>query len=238
MSWPEKGDRLFVSGGATTIRESMPLLALAMAYKIAGDAQATRVLRADTSEDKALLILALWPTVLCYRHSIELALKHCVYQISTGNGHPKTHDLRRLWRRVADVIRSRHEHDDAFDAMEACIDELVVWDPTGQSFRYPERDGVWVKLDHEQQGVDLRHLMSRIDRVFNYLVACADWFEGNTTLGPKSQHTGKPPGNVICRAAGGNDRLRRVGCDLHAGRTAVVELVLGNGRWTRRASPR
>ena len=100
-----------------------------MAYKLAGDDYPTCALRAYPSEHKVLLILQPWPTVLCYRHLIELAHKHCVYQISTRNRHPKTHDLRPLWHHGANVIRSRKEHDDAFDAIEACISELVVWAP-------------------------------------------------------------------------------------------------------------
>ena len=50
----------------------MPLIALAMVYKLAGDTHATFALSDAASKHKVLRIFGLWPTVLCYRHSIEL----------------------------------------------------------------------------------------------------------------------------------------------------------------------
>lgn len=89
--------------------------------------------------------ILIYPATFCYRHGIELYVKHLLKELAAYNkssaSYQKTHKLQDNWQSV--VTEAQASKLTFFDATELgiagdIIDEFCQIDPTGQVFRYPE----------------------------------------------------------------------------------------------------
>lgn len=89
--------------------------------------------------------ILIYPATFCYRHGIELYVKHMLKELAAYNNssasYQKTHKLQDNWQSV--VVEALNSGLSFFDFTELSIandiiDEFCQIDPTGQVFRYPE----------------------------------------------------------------------------------------------------
>lgn len=86
------------------------------------------------------------PIMYCYRHSVELRLKHLwtvAGWLEKPTAQPLTgHDLRALWGKVKPILGQRvppHRRGlSELDTAETVLQELADLDPQGVGCRYPE----------------------------------------------------------------------------------------------------
>jgi hypothetical protein len=87
------------------------------------------------------------PLMYCYRHSVELRLKHLwtvAAWLETGAAEPlEGHDLCTLWHKVKPVLSRRvptHRRDlSELATADIIVREIAELDPRGEGFRYPEK---------------------------------------------------------------------------------------------------
>jgi hypothetical protein len=87
------------------------------------------------------------PLMYCYRHSVELRLKHLwtvAGWLEPGAAEPlKGHDLRTLWHKVTPILSQRvppHRSDlSELATADIIVLEIAEPDPWGEGFRYPEK---------------------------------------------------------------------------------------------------
>ena len=143
--WPRLGDTLLGLDDSRKFHISMGLGGdlLAGGFKQAGDATLQAFVESRGRYNHLLL-----PALYCYRHFLELKLKHILSRINFHYGTGYTtflgkHNLEGLWRDItAAFTETGFELDDqekaTQDQVERYILELHGLDPSGTGFRYSE----------------------------------------------------------------------------------------------------
>jgi hypothetical protein len=173
--YPEKGDALFRPsaawmGDATLAADGYSRLALMTdGYKKGADRLVT-----EATEERALRDFLVYPIVFCYRHFVELSLKHILATYGRDvsvEADWTTHKLMPLWERVSSVLDGYGvPKDEARDVVESCIREFSKVDELSTAFRYPaDRKGVVVPLAIDR--MDLEQLRDVMDGI-------SGWFTG------------------------------------------------------------
>lgn len=143
-SWPHPGDSLFRSGPdweSESVLDNLGewFLSYALGYKHAADALVQKAEAKEISPDTIG-----YPVCFLYRHYVELMLKGLINVGSMLDSRqpyfPKHHRIDELWRLCKPLLEKASpegEKSDA-DAVERCIRELALIDPSGQGFHYGE----------------------------------------------------------------------------------------------------
>lgn len=170
--WPRTGDRLFsLTPTATRVacETDERFYRLVKGYKRAGD-HLIEIALGTSADDQNII----YPTVFCYRHFIELALKRLLdkHGPAVDIDYEKIHDIKKLWGRFEALCEAYAcEAADGLAAVAACMDELAQVDCNSFSFRF-----VQTKADEDialPGGIDLvalRDVMNGIENFFE----CAD----------------------------------------------------------------
>ncbi|WP_298327077.1 hypothetical protein [Asticcacaulis sp.] len=183
FTWPETGDKLFVSPGQTLDEGTLTphawtrLVLMADGYREAADKLVDAV-----ATESFLQSTVVYPIIFLYRHFLELELK---YVLATYGRHFdqeadwNSHKLTDLWKKVRPIIETaRNGTDDggATDAVEACVKEMSAADPMSFSFRYSvEKGGKPMVLAFETVNlVNLRNTMKKISNYFTGLDGLLD----------------------------------------------------------------
>lgn len=109
---------------------------------------AARRLADGLVDDRSRIDLVIYPLVYCFRHAVELSLKHlCTVVPRAFSDRPivsSTHKLLDNWRTLKGYLKRESAFDaDAIGIVDKVIDDLVEMDPNGEAFRFPEaRNGV------------------------------------------------------------------------------------------------
>ena len=113
-----------------------------------------------------------FPVVYCYRHYLELSLKHLIELYNqfeeTGEEFPRTHNLLELWQFVRENCYEPEElvSDEEIPDVERLIKEFHEFDSRSTAFRYAER----VTLSE----IDLGNLSDVMEGLSNHLESLAD----------------------------------------------------------------
>ena len=107
---------------------------------------------ASLQEDSRRVDCVIYPLVMIYRHSVEVALKHLTRvlpQLCDETGEPKlTHHLLDNWKTVRRLLSKLEEGDEVLDRVESLLKDFIEIDPRGETFRYPEgKDGALLLQD-------------------------------------------------------------------------------------------
>ena len=116
------------------------------------------------------------PVMYCYRHAVELRLKHLwtvATWLSASGAQPlKGHDLRALWDQVKLILSQRippHRRGlSELDTAEIVVHELAELDPRGEGFRYPEKRGGGPSLQPDVS-VNLHNVWTVMPRLLEFL---------------------------------------------------------------------
>ncbi len=189
ITWPEKGDKLFVAPGREpdegilTPHTWTRLVLMADGYREAADKLVDAV-----AAESFLQSTVVYPIIFLYRHFLELELKYVLETYGhhfDGEADWNSHKLTDLWKKVRPIIeKTAGNGTDAHgsnDAVEACIKEMSAADPMSFSFRYPvEKDGKPMVLTFETVDlINLRKTMKKISNYFSGLDGLLDsWMKG------------------------------------------------------------
>jgi len=143
-TWPHPGDSLFRSGSDWETEAVLDnagdwFLSYALAYRVAADAAVERVEAKEISPDTVG-----YAVCFLYRHYVELMLKGLIYigtMLDSREAYfPKHHRLDELWRQCRPLLEKTSPEGDKTDtdAVERCIQELALLDPSGAGFRFGE----------------------------------------------------------------------------------------------------
>jgi hypothetical protein len=116
------------------------------------------------------------PSLFCYRHAIELALKSNLtsfgraFNITIPADIEKKHDLKRLWRSFEKLLNIVYTPDDAetiCTAREVVMD-FHRWDRKADAFRYAtDRKGNTINL--KEYDIDLENLRNTMQAFENFM---------------------------------------------------------------------
>ena len=169
IRWPTKNDNLFTPGDPFLARGTVwdgEVSFAATGFKTAADNMVKRLYEGHTNN------FWTFPIVYCYRHYLELMLKHLIELFNqyeeTGETFPRTHDLVRLWKIVRDNCYEPKElvNDEEIPVVEKLIKEFQEFDSKSTAFRYAEI----VELGR----IDLRNLSDVMEGLSNHLEGLAD----------------------------------------------------------------
>jgi len=144
QSWHKPGDSLFMSGPDWETESVLDypgdwFLSYAVSYKHAGDALVQKMEANEVSLDAVGFAVC-----FLYRHYVELMLKGLIDSgtllDSRQHYFPRHQRIDELWRLCRPLLeRAAHEskHPE-IDAVERCIRELALIDPSGAGFHYGE----------------------------------------------------------------------------------------------------
>jgi hypothetical protein len=186
-SWPEKGDKLFISDpnswhNAHIYYRGDDWHQYITGYKRAGDILITHA--KDTMSNQDYIVL---PVVFLYRQYLELQLKQLIRDgralLDQSPEFPKTHDLGKLWNECSQVLSqvfledtddetSTEIRDDSL-AIRECIEQFASIDPTSMAFRYPVGKEGEVLLPDDARVINLSNLADVINKIANYLDGAA-----------------------------------------------------------------
>jgi hypothetical protein len=169
--WPREGDVLFSEGdwqlNACVGWTHFQWFGISEGYRRAGELLVQQAI--DHRSDLDFLV---YPIVLVYRHSIELALKH-VWTVGSqlldqDPTFPKKHDLVLLWTRCRALIEQIFPGEGTadLDAVGEVIDQFATRDPNSVAFRYPNPNAA-------SERIDVRNFGEVVNRAFALLDACA-----------------------------------------------------------------
>lgn len=206
FDWPSRGQRLFLSkppqkgkkaraDAADPLRSDEFLAMINHRRDLAsreGWYHAADNLARDIIHQKALKKLdsdrecfgVFLPMLYCYRHYLEVALKHLIEQLDrlstldTKVDLQREHGLKQLWNGAKllayDVFRWPDPIRDAPDKdVERLLNEFHEFDPTSQTFRY-RRDRQERPHDESIPNADLHNLIAVMHGLFNYFSAWED----------------------------------------------------------------
>lgn len=137
-------------------------------YKQGADLMVERAL-----EDRVALDVLIFPIIFCYRHYIELSLKHLIANYGAIVGVSslwKTHDLSTLWNTVKVVVKNYgvEGEDDSELIVTDIITEFEKLDRGSFSFRYPvDKEGKLIEF--ELESCDLVNLADVMKGLEGYL---------------------------------------------------------------------
>ena len=169
IRWPTETDKLFVSGDPFLARGTVwdgEISFAATGFKTAADDMVEQLYRGHTNN------FWTFPIVFCYRHYLELTLKHLIelfYQYEgSDKSFPHTHNLWTLWEVVRDNCYEPQElvSDGEIPIVEKLIKEFQDFDSKSTAFRYAER----VDLGR----IELRNLSDVMDGLANHLNGLTD----------------------------------------------------------------
>lgn len=171
--WPKSSDQLFAPGRPLHLAQNADerLYRLIKGYKRAGDVLIQRAL-ADSLESRNLV----YPAVFCYRHYVELALKHLIKEhgpLSDTRRKKIDHKLENLWLCFRELAAEYGGSDtDDIEVVGKLIGELAAVDPGSVTFRFAtDRNDVPIPLPIASiDPIRLRDVMNGIE---NFL-ECAD----------------------------------------------------------------
>ena len=118
----------------------------------------------------------MFPMTYCYRHYLELAMKHIPSELAKLTGEPvvelkqdQKHSLLVLWREFRKhsekAFPGHPDHEAIDDIVEKLIDQLHQFDPRSTAFRYPDRNLRMLNLPRDEI-VQLRQTMERLRLYF------------------------------------------------------------------------
>ncbi|MFH1417471.1 MAG: hypothetical protein ABII12_04195 [Planctomycetota bacterium] len=122
-----------------------------------------------TREFRGLLL----PMLYCYRHYLELALKHLIEELgSLSRFHStldltKTHRLMQLWNAAKGLASNLFDDDENDKNVERLLNEFHQFDPSSQTFRY-RRDKHGRPHDDSIPSPDLLELIRVMKGLRNY----------------------------------------------------------------------
>lgn len=176
LPWPQKGDQLFSESEDHWHEACLNYLhddwtLYADGYQHAGDLLVEQI----KGKRNAQLDILVFPIVFLYRQHIELRLKEIIQDgnklLNIHQGVPRHHKINELWNQCRKITERVHPQSpiDELDAVEKCINEFAMIDPSSQAFRYPIDTGGNPSLPSLNY-IDLVHLsevMSKIAMLLN-----------------------------------------------------------------------
>lgn len=145
-------------------------------YLESGFMKAAHIL-VDTAIDKRPLRWELTlPSLFCYRHAIELALKSNLTSFGRAFGITipadieKKHDLKRLWRSFEKLLNIVYTPDDAelICTVRKVVMGFHLWDRKSDAFRYAtDRKGNTINL--KGYDIDLENLRNTMEAFENFM---------------------------------------------------------------------
>jgi hypothetical protein len=172
-SWPEEGDRLFISEDrmedAWIHPSNVNFVAYADSYKRAAD---HLVKKAIAKKKQDFLI---YPILFMYRHHVELQMKYIIrtwYRRRDERPDYQHHRLGDLWRECQTIIDEAFPHDDSDDVeiVDEVIRELVEADPGSFNFRYP--------VDRDEQSVFEEEKFISLQNLYEVMQKTSHFFDG------------------------------------------------------------
>ena len=169
IRWPTENDKLFLVEGASLARLPIwhgEISFAAAGFKSAADDMVEALCQGHTDN------FWIFPIVYCYRHYLELTLKHLIELFNrfeeTGEEFPRTHDLMELWQMVRNNCYEPEDlvSVDEIPHVERLIGEFHEFDSRSTAFRYAER----VSLSE----IDLGNLSDVMEGLSNHLEGLAD----------------------------------------------------------------
>ena len=150
-----------------------------------------RRLAESLAADTLYIDLVVYPLVFCFRHAVELELKHLceVVPAALGKGTKisMTHKLLDNWESLKAQFQLHREfiqHGEGIELVDHVIHDLVEIDPTGEAFRFPEsRKGN--KFLQDTSLINVRVLADSLEPVegaFDSWVGIAEWMIENRTM--------------------------------------------------------
>jgi hypothetical protein len=179
-TWPHPGDSLFRSGPdweteAVLDNSGDWFASYAMAYRVAADAVVERVEAKEISPDTVG-----YAVCFLYRHYVELMLKGLIYvgtMLESREAYfPKHHRIDELWRQCRPLLEKASPEGKTTDtnAVERCIQELALLDPSGEGFRFGEDKFGSPTLPTATQ-VSLKNMREVMNRIAGFLEGSYDW---------------------------------------------------------------
>ena len=176
FGWPKPGERIFTEtrnlSSAARIDEDGPSRHWHM---IEGHKGSADILADSILSDSGANFCMIYPLVFCYRHALELMLKHIVNEFGKAAGEKRIsdgHQLLPLWRIARRVIEHFGRDEASLSKVDGYISELDKIDPGSVTFRYPSdkannvyRIGVYY--------VDVANLKASINALTEYLDCAA-----------------------------------------------------------------
>lgn len=145
-------------------------------YLESGFMKAAHIL-VDTAIDKRPLRWELTlPSLFCYRHAIELAIKSNLisfaraFSITIPPEIQKTHDLENLWNTFEKLLEAIYSSDDAerISAAHDVVMDFHTWDRKADAFRYStDRKGNTINL--KEYDIDLENLRNTMEAFENFM---------------------------------------------------------------------
>jgi hypothetical protein len=136
----------------------------ALGYLKAASAMVGAVERMELPAD-----IAVYPMVYCYRHGIELCLKHLGRILPPLDGEKSrvlaTHKLTDNWEYVKQYLARRRafKPETTIPIIDQIIQDILDFDPKGEVFRFPEDRKGGVHL-HEAKIINLDVLKEYVDQ--------------------------------------------------------------------------
>jgi hypothetical protein len=121
------------------------------------------------------------PSLFCYRHAIELAIKSNLtsfaraFSITIPPEIQKTHDLQNLWNSFEKLLEAVYSSDDAetISAARKVVMDFHTWDCKADAFRYAtDRKGNTINL--KQYDIDLENLRNTMEAFENFIYTTSE----------------------------------------------------------------
>lgn len=179
-----KGDVMSPSWASVHWLESLDVddSILSMAFKEAGDKIVKEIHRDYDGTPADIFFM---PVTYLYRHSLELKLKYiiklgCDLDLITCDDNLsnslRNHELHPLWNYVRKIVESHWPNIEKYDLDKAgsIIQAFHAVDKSGQSLKYSKNLAGKKTLTNMPESVELSHLQTVFDKLFNYLDGCED----------------------------------------------------------------
>jgi hypothetical protein len=177
MFWPTLGDRIFKDGHGWSSNARVDDHAPSRMYHMMQGYKEAAELLTEAALAGGVKHHLVYPIVFCYRHSLELTLKHILDRWGDYAGEQpnwKAHKLSELWPSVLRVFAHFGLDADCetLRAVECCIKELESIDLKATAFRYAvDQKGNPIKLT--VFGIDLLQARRAMKALQNWLECAA-----------------------------------------------------------------
>ena len=148
---------------------------------IGGYKQGADLMVESALKDRAAKDVLIFPIIFCYRHYIELSLKHLIANYGPTVGVTRSwnsHDLSTLWNKVKVIIKGYgvDVEDDSTCVVADIITEFGKMDEGSFSFRYPvDKKGGLIELQLDSYNlVNIADVMEGVEGYFNGLDGLLD----------------------------------------------------------------
>lgn len=167
----QKGDKLFDIGSGWD-NACLNWTSDARNLYISGYKRAADVLVKSVVDNNANNDILIYPIAYCYRHYIEMSLKHLILDLNVlldkqGKLSP-THDIKKLWEACKKLLLELDTEED-FDTVGNCILEFYKIDPNGESFRYSLDNKGNNSLPDDLKYINLSNLAETMEKLGNFL---------------------------------------------------------------------